>query len=101
MFVNLLLCIGPYYKYYINRYLLLTQLVHCVLLKYICDIQMMQYKNVRPDYLKNIWKVMNWKYASEVYEKECPWGEAPELDDWNIELMSMLSLLQATTMWRE
>ncbi|KAF8397027.1 hypothetical protein HHK36_018665 [Tetracentron sinense] len=32
----------------------------------------LQYKNVRPDYLKNIWKVLNWKYASEVYEKECP-----------------------------
>ncbi|XP_059317961.1 superoxide dismutase [Mn], mitochondrial [Lycium ferocissimum] len=32
----------------------------------------LQYKNVKPDYLKNIWKVMNWKYASEVYEKECP-----------------------------
>ncbi|XP_019260689.1 PREDICTED: superoxide dismutase [Mn], mitochondrial-like isoform X2 [Nicotiana attenuata] len=32
----------------------------------------LQYKNVRPDYLKNIWKVMNWKYAAEVYEKECP-----------------------------
>ncbi|PKI34573.1 hypothetical protein CRG98_045037 [Punica granatum] len=31
-----------------------------------------QYKNVRPDYLKNIWKVINWKYASEVFEKECP-----------------------------
>nr|KJB72989.1 hypothetical protein B456_011G207900 [Gossypium raimondii] len=31
----------------------------------------LQYKNVRPDYLKNIWKVINWKYASEVYEKEC------------------------------
>ncbi|XP_060213011.1 superoxide dismutase [Mn], mitochondrial [Lycium barbarum] len=31
----------------------------------------LQYKNVKPDYLKNIWKVMNWKYASEVYEKEC------------------------------
>ncbi|WOL06851.1 hypothetical protein Cni_G15585 [Canna indica] len=30
----------------------------------------LQYKNVRPDYLKNIWKVINWKYASEVYEKE-------------------------------
>uniref|UniRef100_A0A2P2J6L3 Superoxide dismutase n=1 Tax=Rhizophora mucronata TaxID=61149 RepID=A0A2P2J6L3_RHIMU len=29
----------------------------------------LQYKNVRPDYLKNIWKVINWKYASEVYEK--------------------------------
>nr|KAJ0212299.1 hypothetical protein LSAT_V11C400205030 [Lactuca sativa] len=25
-----------------------------------------QYKNVRPDYLKNIWKVINWKYASEL-----------------------------------
>uniref|UniRef100_UPI001CB94680 superoxide dismutase [Mn], mitochondrial-like n=1 Tax=Erigeron canadensis TaxID=72917 RepID=UPI001CB94680 len=32
----------------------------------------LQYKNVRPDYLKNIWKVINWKYANEVYEKECP-----------------------------
>ncbi|CAH9077156.1 unnamed protein product [Cuscuta epithymum] len=32
----------------------------------------LQYKNVRPDYLKNIWKVINWKYASEVYENECP-----------------------------
>ncbi|CAK9160583.1 unnamed protein product [Ilex paraguariensis] len=32
----------------------------------------LQYKNVRPDYLNNIWKVINWKYASEVYEKECP-----------------------------
>jgi len=33
---------------------------------------MLQYKNVRPDYLKNIWKVINWKYASQVYGKECP-----------------------------
>ncbi|MCL7023702.1 hypothetical protein MKW94_000474 [Papaver nudicaule] len=31
----------------------------------------LQYKNVKPDYLKNIWKVINWKYASEMYEKEC------------------------------
>ncbi|KAI3862911.1 hypothetical protein MKX03_014867 [Papaver bracteatum] len=31
----------------------------------------LQYKNVKPDYLKNIWKVMNWKYASEMYEKDC------------------------------
>ncbi|CAH8260060.1 unnamed protein product [Arabidopsis lyrata] len=31
----------------------------------------LQYKNVRPEYLKNVWKVINWKYASEVYEKEC------------------------------
>ncbi|KAK6929562.1 Manganese/iron superoxide dismutase, C-terminal [Dillenia turbinata] len=30
----------------------------------------LQYKNVRPDYLKNIWSVINWKYASEVYQKE-------------------------------
>ena len=35
----------------------------------------MQYKNVKPDYLKNIWKVINWKYASDLYEKECAWGE--------------------------
>ncbi|KAJ7959550.1 Superoxide dismutase [Quillaja saponaria] len=32
----------------------------------------LQYKNVRPDYLKNIWNVINWKYASELYEKENP-----------------------------
>ncbi|KAJ8764177.1 hypothetical protein K2173_005102 [Erythroxylum novogranatense] len=32
----------------------------------------LQYKNVRPDYLKNIWKVMNWKFAGEVYQKACP-----------------------------
>ncbi|XP_073281593.1 superoxide dismutase [Mn], mitochondrial-like, partial [Primulina huaijiensis] len=24
----------------------------------------LQYKNARPDYLKNIWNVMNWRYAS-------------------------------------
>ncbi|KAG9445476.1 hypothetical protein H6P81_016816 [Aristolochia fimbriata] len=28
----------------------------------------LQYKNVKPDYLKNVWKVINWKYASEAYE---------------------------------
>ncbi|KAL9418733.1 hypothetical protein AB3S75_036646 [Citrus x aurantiifolia] len=32
----------------------------------------LQYKNVKPDYLKNIWNVINWKYASDVYQKECP-----------------------------
>lgn len=32
----------------------------------------LQYKNVKPDYLKNIWKVINWNYASEVYDKESP-----------------------------
>ncbi|OAY38252.1 superoxide dismutase [Mn], mitochondrial [Manihot esculenta] len=30
----------------------------------------LQYKNARSDYLTNIWKVMNWNYASEVYAKE-------------------------------
>lgn len=40
--------------------------------KLLTSCLMLQYKNVRPDYLKNIWKVMNWKYASEVYGKECP-----------------------------
>lgn len=35
-------------------------------------IVLVQYKNVKADYLKNIWKVINWKYASEVYEKESP-----------------------------
>ncbi|PON37673.1 Manganese/iron superoxide dismutase [Parasponia andersonii] len=39
---------------------------------YLQNVVMMQYKNVKPDYLKNIWKVVNWKYASEVYEKESP-----------------------------
>ncbi|KAL2628962.1 hypothetical protein R1flu_013648 [Riccia fluitans] len=29
----------------------------------------LQYKNVRPDYLKNIWKVVNWKDVSSRYEK--------------------------------
>lgn len=37
-------------------------------------VVMLQYKNVRPDYLKNIWKVINWHYANEVYEKESEWG---------------------------
>ncbi|KAJ3676495.1 hypothetical protein LUZ60_003907 [Juncus effusus] len=30
----------------------------------------LQYKNVRPDYLTNVWKVINWKYASDVYVEE-------------------------------
>ncbi|KAK6234508.1 hypothetical protein SCA6_009845 [Theobroma cacao] len=30
-----------------------------------------QYKNVRANYLANIWKVINWEYASEMYDKEC------------------------------
>uniref|UniRef100_A0A803PVS4 superoxide dismutase n=1 Tax=Cannabis sativa TaxID=3483 RepID=A0A803PVS4_CANSA len=34
------------------------------------NVVTMQYKNVKPDYLKNIWKVINWTYASDVYEKE-------------------------------
>ncbi|MCH9609357.1 MAG: Superoxide dismutase [Mn] [Chlamydiales bacterium] len=29
----------------------------------------LQYKNVRPEYLKNIWKVINWKVVSQRYEK--------------------------------
>lgn len=33
----------------------------------------LQYKNVRPDYLNNIWKVINWKYAGEVYENVLAW----------------------------
>ncbi|XP_050369340.1 superoxide dismutase [Mn], mitochondrial-like [Argentina anserina] len=32
----------------------------------------LQYKNVRPDYLKHIWEVINWKCASGLYEKEHP-----------------------------
>ncbi|XP_050229042.1 superoxide dismutase [Mn], mitochondrial-like [Mercurialis annua] len=31
----------------------------------------LQYKNARPEYMNNIWNVVNWKYASQVYEKEC------------------------------
>jgi superoxide dismutase, Fe-Mn family len=27
----------------------------------------LQYKNVRPDYLKEIWKVVNWKNVEERY----------------------------------
>lgn len=27
----------------------------------------LQYKNVRPDYLKNIWKVINWKDVAQRY----------------------------------
>ncbi|CAA0832899.1 Superoxide dismutase [Striga hermonthica] len=36
----------------------------------------LQYKNARPDYLKNIWNVMNWKYAASVLgcrRIEWPW----------------------------
>lgn len=33
----------------------------------------LQYKNVRPDYLTNIWKVVNWKYAGGEYEKVLAW----------------------------
>jgi superoxide dismutase, Fe-Mn family len=29
----------------------------------------LQYKNVRPDYLKNIWKVVNWKNVDERFTK--------------------------------
>jgi len=29
----------------------------------------LQYKNVRPDYLKNIWKVVNWKDVATRFEK--------------------------------
>ncbi|KAJ4895990.1 Superoxide dismutase [Raphanus sativus] len=28
-----------------------------------------QYKNARAEYLKNIWTVINWKYASDIFEK--------------------------------
>ncbi|XP_021903949.1 superoxide dismutase [Mn], mitochondrial-like [Carica papaya] len=31
----------------------------------------LQYKNEKANYLKNIWNVVNWKYSSELYEKEC------------------------------
>ena len=27
----------------------------------------LQYKNVRPDYLKNVWSVVNWKNVAERY----------------------------------
>ncbi len=29
----------------------------------------LQYKNVRPDYVKNIWKVVSWKNVTERYHK--------------------------------
>uniref|UniRef100_A0A1J3IFX0 Superoxide dismutase n=4 Tax=Noccaea caerulescens TaxID=107243 RepID=A0A1J3IFX0_NOCCA len=28
-----------------------------------------QYKNARAEYLKNIWSVINWKYAADIFEK--------------------------------
>lgn len=43
-----------------------------ICIQYTVVVVFVQYKNVRPDYLKNIWKVINWKFASEVYEKESP-----------------------------
>ncbi|CAA0825201.1 Superoxide dismutase [Striga hermonthica] len=30
----------------------------------------LQYENAREDYLKNIWKVISWRYANEVYKME-------------------------------
>lgn len=30
-------------------------------------MQYLQYKNVRPDYLKEIWKVVNWKDVADRY----------------------------------
>ncbi|XP_040987832.1 superoxide dismutase [Mn], mitochondrial-like [Juglans microcarpa x Juglans regia] len=35
-------------------------------------IYYLQYRDVKSNYLKNIWKVINWKYASKIYEKEYP-----------------------------
>lgn len=29
----------------------------------------LQYKNVRPDYVKEIWKIINWKDVAERYTK--------------------------------
>ncbi|MQM18471.1 hypothetical protein Taro_051464 [Colocasia esculenta] len=37
----------------------------------------LQYKNVKADYLKNIWNVINWNYAGEVYDKACAGLEHP------------------------
>lgn len=28
----------------------------------------LQYKNVRPDYLKNVWKVVNWRDVAKRYD---------------------------------
>lgn len=28
----------------------------------------LQYKNVRPDYIKNFWNIVNWKYVADLYE---------------------------------
>ena len=30
----------------------------------------LQYKNVRADYIKNIFKIANWRYVEELYRKE-------------------------------
>jgi len=32
-------------------------------------MQYLQYKNLRPDYLKEIWKVVNWKDVAQRLEK--------------------------------
>lgn len=34
--------------------------VLCLTIK-LCVFNVLQYKNVRPDYVKSIWKIVNWK----------------------------------------
>ncbi|OWM87358.1 hypothetical protein CDL15_Pgr022469 [Punica granatum] len=55
-----------------KRHLISVFGIDIIILSLMIFLSMVSYKNVRPDYLKNIWKVINWKYASEVFEKECP-----------------------------
>jgi superoxide dismutase len=35
----------------------------------------LQYKNVRPDYVKQIWNVVNWKDVSERFAKAKNWKQ--------------------------
>lgn len=39
--------------------------VCCARLRICIVLQYLQYKNVRPDYLKEIWKVVNWNNVSD------------------------------------
>ncbi len=33
-----------------------------------CCLQYLQYKNARPDYLKEIWKIINWKDVAQRFD---------------------------------
>ncbi|KAK9835490.1 hypothetical protein WJX74_001379 [Apatococcus lobatus] len=37
----------------------------------------LQYKNVKPEYLKNIWQVINWKTVADRFAARCAKGQGP------------------------